>query len=511
MNTESRATTALAEVRNVSKWFGPVMALNGVSLEIGPGITGLVGPNGAGKTTLLRLLTGQIKPSLGGIDVCGRDAWSARAKDHIGLCPFGDATWDELSGRKLMRVTAGLRGFTGAEARRRAESVLETVGMAKRADRPVRTYSTGMRQRIKLGQALVHDPDLLVLDEPLNGTDPRQRIEFQDLMRRLADAVFDAVPMGEGAEFSVEIDPNEIDAERIDALVESGMNRASIGVQDFDPQIQGGIGRDQSYEITKAAVDMIRERDVASLNADILYGLPHQTPTKIADSVQKLLSLGPDRVALYGYAHVPWMARRQTMIPSDHLPTPQERLKLFEVARELFVADGYDEIGIDHFALPTDGLSIAQRAGKLRRNFQGYTDDQAEALVGLGASSISRFPQGYAQNAPATSAHTAAIRADRFSTSRGHRFTADDKMRARLIEALMCDFEVSAAELVQDFGADPEELSALFATCAEHFGDMVQVSAEGLRIPVKARPLTRMIARHFDTYDLSKAGHSSAI
>ena len=172
MNTETKTTIALAEVRNVSKWFGPVMALNGVSLDIGSGITGMVGPNGAGKTTLLRLLTGQIKPSLGEIDVCGRDAWSAKAKDHIGLCPFGEATWDELSGRQLLRVTAGLRGFTSAEARRRAESVLETVGMVKRAERPVRTYSKGMRQRIKLGQALIHDPDLLVLDEPLNGVDP---------------------------------------------------------------------------------------------------------------------------------------------------------------------------------------------------------------------------------------------------------------------------------------------------------------------------------------------------
>ncbi|OOY28854.1 oxygen-independent coproporphyrinogen III oxidase [Thioclava sp. L04-15] len=332
-----------------------------------------------------------------------------------------------------------------------------------------------------------------------------------DMMRRVANAVFEAVPMGEGAEFSVEIDPNEIDAARMDALAESGMNRASIGVQDFDPQIQSVIGRDQSYEITRAAVEMIRERDVASLNADILYGLPHQTPTKIADSVQKLLSLNPDRVALYGYAHVPWMARRQTMIPSDHLPTPQERLKLFEVARELFVADGYDEIGIDHFALPTDGLSIAQKAGKLRRNFQGYTDDLAEALVGMGASSISRFPQGYAQNASATSAHTAAIREGRFSTARGHEFTAEDKLRARLIEALMCDFEVSTEELVRDFAADREELAAMFKACADHFGDMVQLSDGGLRIPMKGRPLTRMIARHFDAYDLSKAGHSSAI
>jgi oxygen-independent coproporphyrinogen-3 oxidase len=331
------------------------------------------------------------------------------------------------------------------------------------------------------------------------------------MMSRLADAVFDVVPMGEGAEFSVEIDPNEIDAPRMDALARAGMNRASIGVQDFDPQIQKVIGREQSYEITKAAVDMIRERGVASLNADILYGLPHQTPTKIANSVQQLLSLGPDRVALYGYAHVPWMARRQTMIPSNHLPTPQERLKLFEVARDLFVADGYDEIGIDHFALPTDGLAIAQKNGRLRRNFQGYTDDQAEALVGLGASSISRFPQGFAQNAPATSKHTGAIREGQFSTARGHVFTAEDKLRGRMIEVLMSDFEVKTEELVRDFGAKPHELAQMFTSCVDQFGDMVEMTTEGLRIPVKGRPLTRMIARHFDAYDMSASSHSSAI
>lgn len=332
-----------------------------------------------------------------------------------------------------------------------------------------------------------------------------------DMMRRVAGAVFEAVPMGEGAEFSVEIDPNEIDDARMDALAESGMNRASIGVQDFDPFIQSVIGRDQSYEVTAKAVEMIRARGVASLNADILYGLPHQTNTKITESVQKLLALGPDRVALYGYAHVPWMARRQTLIPSDHLPTPQERLELFETARQLFVADGYDEIGIDHFALPSDGLSKALKAGKLRRNFQGYTDDLAEALVGMGASSISRFPQGFAQNNASTGAHTGAIREGQFSTHRGHVFSTEDKMRSRLIEALMCDFKVSKAELVSDWQADPAQLDAEFAACAEKFGDMVLLTSEGLEIPDYARPLTRMVARHFDAYDLSKAGHSSAI
>ena len=181
------------------------------------------------------------------------------------------------------------------------------------------------------------------------------------VMQDLAAAIFDVVPMGEGAEFSVEIDPNEIDGARLDALAAAGMNRASIGVQDFDPAIQKLIGRDQSFELTRRAADMIRDRGVGSLNADILFGLPDQSAVRIAASVQKLLSLNPDRVALYGYAHVPWMARRQVMIPSDALPRPEERLKLFETARDLFVADGYDEIGIDHFALPSDGLAQAAR------------------------------------------------------------------------------------------------------------------------------------------------------
>ena len=330
-------------------------------------------------------------------------------------------------------------------------------------------------------------------------------------MRDLADTVFDAVPMAEGAEFSVEIDPNEVDAARLDALVASGMNRASIGVQDFDPEIQKIIGREQSYELTKEVADMIRDRGVPSLNADILYGLPFQTSTRIADSVQKLLTLSPDRVALYGYAHVPWMSRRQQMIPSDSMPTPQERLELFETARKLFVWDGYDEIGIDHFARPSDGMAKAAKAGTLRRNFQGYTDDTAPVLVGLGASSISRFPQGYAQNASATAAHTKAIREGRFSTHRGHAFTGEDQLRGRIIEALMCDFRVERAEILACFAVTEARLDQLLGAAATAFPGMVTLDATGLAILPEARPLTRMVARAFDAYDQSKAQHSAAI
>ncbi len=332
-----------------------------------------------------------------------------------------------------------------------------------------------------------------------------------DMMRDLAAKISTVAPLAQDAEFSVEIDPNEIDKARIEALVAAGMNRASIGIQDFDPEIQETIGRPQSYETTRATVDLLRAHGIASLNADILYGLPHQTNTRMADSVQKLLSLSPDRVALYGYAHVPWMARRQNMIPSEALPTPEARLELFETAQQLFQWDGYKEIGIDHFARPEDGLSVAQTLGKLRRNFQGYTDDRSEVLIGLGASSISRFHHGYAQNAAATSAHTAAIREGRFSTSRGHVFAGDDHLRARLIETLMCDFSIDGDEIRRDFSISTPDLNALFERVAARFPNMIDLSGGNFVLHRHAHPLTRVIAREFDAYDLSKAGHSAAI
>ncbi|MFC7705802.1 oxygen-independent coproporphyrinogen III oxidase [Plastorhodobacter daqingensis] len=332
-----------------------------------------------------------------------------------------------------------------------------------------------------------------------------------DLMRDLAQAIRNTAPLAENAEFSVEIDPNEIDAARLDALAEAGMTRASIGVQDFDPLIQKTIGREQSFDVTAAAVEAIRARGITSLNADILYGLPHQTQRRITDSVQKLLALSPDRVALYGYAHVPWMARRQTMIPSDAMPTPEERLHLFETARRLFAWDGYAEIGIDHFARPDDGLAIAARTGRLRRNFQGYTDDTAPVLIGLGASSISRFPQGYAQNKAATSEYLRQIRAGSFATGRGHAFAGEDLLRARMIEALMCDFAISRQEMIESYGVAPDKLDAMLAEAAAQFPGMAVLDATGLRIPHEGQPLTRMIARCFDAYDQTKAQHSSAI
>ena len=227
--------------------------------------------------------------------------------------------------------------------------------------------------------------------------------------------------------------------------------------------------------------------------------------------MQLLLSLTPDRVALYGYAHVPWMARRQGMIPTDTLPTPEERLQLYENAKKLFLWDGYKEIGIDHFARTDDGLAIARDTGRLRRNFHGYTYDTCDVLIGLGASSISKFPQGFSQNISATAGYQSAARAGELATARGHVFTADDKYRGRIIEALMCDYEVETADIVSSFGVSEVVLNRMYTDAANQFAGMIEITSTHFRIRPQARPLVRIIARVFDAYDISQGSHSAAI
>lgn len=185
--TMTSSTSSLLRFDQVSKWYGPVIGLNEVSLDLGPGITGLVGPNGAGKSTLMKLATGQLRPDLGTVRIKGHAAWSSQAKRFLGFCPESDRFYEEMSGRAFVRCMARLFGFSRREARQRTESTLALVGMEERSERAIRGYSKGMRQRIKLAQALVHDPDLLILDEPMNGIDPVGRREWHDLFQKLAD------------------------------------------------------------------------------------------------------------------------------------------------------------------------------------------------------------------------------------------------------------------------------------------------------------------------------------
>lgn len=320
------------------------------------------------------------------------------------------------------------------------------------------------------------------------------------LIHRLAAAIRAAIPPADAFEFSVEIDPTLVDRDKIAALAADGLTRASLGIQDFDPLVQQAIGRLQGFEVTRRTVGDLRDAGIASLNTDLVYGLPHQTEVRLLDTVRRVLTLAPDRVALFGYAHVPWASKRQKLIDEAALPGDLARTRLAALAAGSFVASGYRRIGIDHFALPGDGLEVAAREGRLRRNFQGYTDDGCPTLIGLGASSISRFPEGYVQNAPATAAWHRHVAEGRLPGVRGHALTEDDRLRARAIEMLLCDFRLDFAELDAEHGARSAELVPIAAKVSRRFDGFVAAEPDRLSILPEGIPLARIIASAFDDY-----------
>ncbi|MER9463530.1 oxygen-independent coproporphyrinogen III oxidase [Mesorhizobium sp. M0387] len=316
-----------------------------------------------------------------------------------------------------------------------------------------------------------------------------------------------------GATISVEIEPNDIDDARLDALAEIGMTRASLGVQDFDPKVQKAINREQSFLQTKAVVDGVRSRGVESVNLDLLYGLPHQTRASVSSTVAQALTLEPDRIALFGYAHVPWFKKHQTMIDEAWLPGPAERFAQSQLAARAIVDQGYEAIGLDHFAKPGDALALAARAGTLHRNFQGYTDDCCETLIGLGPSSISQFRQGYAQNMLSTSEYRCTVDDGGLAAVRGIALSNDDRVRGWIIERLMCDFAFSAIDLVERFGEAGQRLLLQSSSMALHDPvRLLELDGDRFVVPAESRPFVRSIAARFDKYfEAGTARHSAAV
>jgi len=314
-------------------------------------------------------------------------------------------------------------------------------------------------------------------------------------------------------EFSIEIDPNDMTEDRYDAFAAAGVTRISVGVQDFDPGVQQAINRLQSFEQTRAVVEGMRRRGVGSVNLDVLYGLPHQTVGTLETTIDQALALHPDRLALFGYAHVPWMKTHQRMIDAAMLPDAAERLRQSTAAAARIAAAGYVAIGLDHFARPDDRLAIAAGAGQLRRNFQGYTTDAAPALIGFGASSIGSLPQGYVQNITATGEYVRAIKACGLAIARGIALTSEDRMRGWVIERLMCDFSVSVTELRRRFGSAAEAVLIEMAYAAQGDADgVVEFDGQTFAITETGRPYVRSVAAAFDAYLSTGAGrHSVAV
>ncbi|HEY9013136.1 MAG TPA: oxygen-independent coproporphyrinogen III oxidase [Devosia sp.] len=303
------------------------------------------------------------------------------------------------------------------------------------------------------------------------------------------------------AEISIEIDPNDMNDGRYDGMAALGVTRASIGVQDFDHQVQVAINRTQTFEQTAAVVQRMRADGVRSVNLDVLYGLPHQTIDKLSATIEQALSLEPDRLALFGYAHVPWMKTHQRMIDETALPGTQRRFEQARSAAATIVAAGYMPIGIDHFAKPSDSLARAARSGRLHRNFQGYTTDDAVSLIGLGASSIGQLLQGYVQNITPTGEYRKAVDQGILPTARGIALTTEDKARAFVIERLMCDFAVSLPVISERF---PEHAAAIIeemrtAVSVDQDG-IVELQNDVFALTPTGRPFVRSVAAGFDTY-----------
>lgn len=302
------------------------------------------------------------------------------------------------------------------------------------------------------------------------------------------------------AEIAIEIDPRTLTAGMAEALGDCGFNRASLGVQSFDPSVQRAINRVQSLEETESAVRLLRSNGLHSINLDLIYGLPNQTVASCRDTVDQAVKLRPDRFAVFGYAHVPSFKPHQRKIDAAALPDSEVRFTHSRAITDALVRAGYIQIGLDHFALPDDPIALASAAGRLHRNFQGYTTDEADVLIGLGASAIGRVPQGYVQNQVRIPEYERLVAARKLPIARGYSFTGDDRLRAALIERLMCDNVVDVIEICRLFGADPAPLLAAAPLQSLSADGLIELDDGRLTVMPQARPLIRSIAAAFDEH-----------
>ncbi|MGI9363852.1 MAG: oxygen-independent coproporphyrinogen III oxidase [Rhizobiaceae bacterium] len=375
---------------------------------------------------------------------------------------------------------------------------------------PVSRYVQSLIREIALlDQRLAFRPRLGQLH--LGGGSP-SLLNGNDL-KAIREALAKTFDIDNQTEISVEIDPSDVNDGSINRLVEFGLTRASIGVQDFHEDVQAAINRPQSYEVTADVVDQLRAAGVRSVNIDALYGLPLQTLPRLLKTIDQCISLQPDRIALFGYAHVPWLKKHQKLICENDLAGPLDRYQHAQEAAILLRRSGYESIGIDHFAMPKDSLAKASRNGRLRRNFQGYTTDHHETLLGMGASSIGRFAQGYVQNTVATHQYQAEVTAGILPKGKGLQLTDDDKLRGYLIERLMCDFAIDFDTL----SGHPDHLvevcvrQARNAAAMDRFG-LCTMNGSRFEIAPQAKAFTRIVAAIFDAYyQTEKFQYSKAV
>jgi oxygen-independent coproporphyrinogen III oxidase len=317
---------------------------------------------------------------------------------------------------------------------------------------------------------------------------------------RLMDALRESFDILPGAEIAIEIDPRTVDSEKCAAYFYNGINRVSLGVQDFSPTVQQAVSRLQPYELVAGVVAQLRQAGIERINLDLMYGLPYQTLDSVAETARLALTLEPQRLAVFGYAHVPWMRKHQRVLDDMPLPGPEERSRMSEALRLLFVRNGFKAVGIDHYAREDDELSRALVAGTLRRNFQGYTTDTADTLLGFGLSAISDLPGGYAQNTSSIHEYRKALAAGESVIARGLPVSDEDRMRREIINELMCYYHVNLRRIA-DSHCPRESFEAEKAVLREmQERQLVTLDGDDLTITGEGRPFVRAVCAVFDQY-----------
>lgn len=308
--------------------------------------------------------------------------------------------------------------------------------------------------------------------------------------------------IADNAEISIEVDPRVTDHERVRLLKSLGFNRLSFGVQDFNAEIQVAIGRNQDEADTVELYNYCREQGFTGINFDLIYGLPKQTPERFEETVDKVIALGPDRIALYSFAYLPEAKPHQRLIKKEDLPTPAQKLQLFLKGREMFLEAGYRLIGMDHFVLPDDELAIAQGEGRLRRNFMGYTVKASQDWIGFGMSSISYIDQSFAQNLSFMPDYESAITKRQFAVYRGLKLSKDDVIRQDLISELMCNFKIDVADLENRFNIRFDEYFKDALGALKEFMEDGLLEKEGgiYLLTDMGKIFIRNIAMEFDAY-----------
>lgn len=359
------------------------------------------------------------------------------------------------------------------------------------------SYARALLKEIDLVTDAV--PELLVGSIQWGGGTPSQlgTANIAKVARRLAGR-FDRRC---GSEHAMEVDPRFCDDALVATMQEIGVNRASLGVQDFDIDVQRAINRLQSVEDTAAAIVRLRAAGIARINIDLVYGLPRQTPMTLACTLDAALELAPDRFAVFAYAHVPWMKARQRLIDPASLPAAGDRAAMASLVVQRLVDAGYHRVGLDHYARPSDPLATASGRGRLRRSFQGYVVDDQPSVVGFGASAISSLPRGYTQNAPDTARYIALMEAGCFATVRGRELTAADRLRGEIIERLMCDFAIDLGDVCRRHGVTAGSFIEGIPTLPALVDDgLVRRDGETLHVTERGRPLVRFVCAAFDPH-----------